>query len=464
MNLDDETKDMNVKEIQPPASAAARANGPSSKSGSRAIGRRGVRFLRTQWRSLLLIGFVLLVLIAFKAVLTPFVLSFALAYVLYPAVVRITRIRFGRHHVPVWAAILTVYIVLIGGAALLVSLTGPPVLAQLQKLIDNIPSYAAQANSAGDKLIARWQATFSTWVLNAEEAANEEGAIPSSSGDANDGAGDSTSEPPDASASKDGVETESSGAIRPTEAAKAVSEVKDKYLAKLQSWLEGLGAQMPILIEALIRSIFNFFLVLMLTFMFLIYFPRLFTFSRRLIPVQYRAEFEKIAGDVNDRLSGVVRGQLLICLVNGVLTYVGFVMIGVKFASLLAFVAGVLSLIPIFGTIISTIPAVLLGLTQSVTIGLSVLGWVVLIHILEAYVLNPLIMGDSAHMNPLLIVFALLVGSHYFHPIMGPLLAAPFAAIIQTVFLHFLTREEDHGVPEPSLAPPATESSALSTT
>ena len=51
----------------------------------------------------------------------------------------------------------------------------------------------------------------------------------------------------------------------------------------------------------------------------------------------HREEFENIAREVNHRLAGVVRGQLLICLVNGVLTYIGFALIGVKFASLLAF-------------------------------------------------------------------------------------------------------------------------------
>jgi predicted PurR-regulated permease PerM len=88
------------------------------------------------------------------------------------------------------------------------------------------------------------------------------------------------------------------------------------------------------------------------------------------------------------------------------------------------------------------VPAVLIGLTQSLSIAVMVLCWIIVIHMIEAYILNPKIMGETAHMNPLLIVFALLVGSHYFHPILGPLLAAPIAAIIQTVFLHLLTREE----------------------
>jgi len=100
-------------------------------------------------------------------------------------------------------------------------------------------------------------------------------------------------------------------------------------------------------------------------------------------------------------LAGVIRGQLLICLVNGVLTYIGLVIFGIKYSFLLALVAGVFSLIPIFGTIASSIPIVLIGLVsgeQGVSLGpaVGILGWIAGIHLLEANVLNPKIIGEAA--------------------------------------------------------------------
>ena len=64
-------------------------------------------------------------------------------------------------------------------------------------------------------------------------------------------------------------------------------------------------------------------------------------------------------------LSGVVRGQLIICLVNGVLSAIGFAIVGLKYWPVMALVATVFSLVPIFGSIASSVPAVALGLTQS---------------------------------------------------------------------------------------------------
>jgi predicted PurR-regulated permease PerM len=121
----------------------------------------------------------------------------------------------------------------------------------------------------------------------------------------------------------------------------------------------------------------------------------------------------------------------------------------------LAVVSTVMSLIPIFGSIASAVPAVALGLTQSFGTALFVLAWIVGIHQLEANVLNPKIMGDAAKIHPVLVIFSLLVGEHLFH-IVGALLAVPVMSIAQSLFLHF--REVVDGVGDagaPSVAPAA---------
>ncbi len=398
------------------------------------IHTRGARFLRRQWRPLLLIGFIVLVLSIFREVLTPFIIAFALAYVLLPAVQRISRLKVREAHLPIWTSTLIVYAVLIGGIWGLFALAGPPVLVQLQKLIDAVPQYAEQAERAQQRLVVELERVLYSWERTADTSADDFVGPPADQAGEGPIEGDPTQAP---------TAIQPAGfAPRPPQVSQAVTAFFTSIKEQAFERLKEMGTQLPTFVQRLAGYIFDFFLVLMLTFMFIVYFPTLSAFALRLVPADYTDEFKSIASEINHRLAGVVRGQLLICLVNGVLTYIGFALIGVNFPSLLAFVAGVLSLIPIFGTIFSTIPAVLIGLTQSLPTALMVLLWVILIHMLEAYVLNPKIMGDSAHMNPLLIIFALLVGSHYFHPVLGPLLAAPIAAVIQTVFLHFLTRPD----------------------
>lgn len=165
--------------------------------------------------------------------------------------------------------------------------------------------------------------------------------------------------------------------------------------------------------------------------------PRIMQFITSLFPREDRGAFAHLLKELDRGLGGVIRGQLLICLVNGFLTWVGLALLGVNFAFVLAVIAGVLSLIPVFGTIISTIPCVLIGLTQSVMTGVLVLVWILVIHFIEGNILNPKIIGTAARIHPGLVIFALLAGEHMYG-ITGALLAVPVASIVQTVFLFFI--------------------------
>ena len=158
-------------------------------------------------------------------------------------------------------------------------------------------------------------------------------------------------------------------------------------------------------------------------------------FVREMWPSYRRPSFDRFLYRLDRSLAGVVRGQLLICLVNGVLSAIGFWIFGLNYWPILALIAGVMSIVPIFGSILSTIPAVAIGLTQDFSIAFWVLVWIIAIHQLEANFLNPKIIGDAAKIHPVLVVFALLVGENLFQ-ITGALLAVPCLAVVQAVFLH----------------------------
>jgi predicted PurR-regulated permease PerM len=191
-------------------------------------------------------------------------------------------------------------------------------------------------------------------------------------------------------------------------------------------------------------SIYEFILILMLTAFIVLDRRRIARFFASLPPPRYAPLYHSLVQYVDRGLAGVVRGQLVICGVNGVLTYMGLVLLGVKGAALLGLLAGIFSLIPIFGTILSSIPIVLIAATDSIEKGLLSLGWIALIHLLEANLFNPLIMGSHARMHPVIIIFALLAGEHYFG-VWGALLAVPTMSIIQSSFMWY--RHEIEGLP-----------------
>ena len=197
-------------------------------------------------------------------------------------------------------------------------------------------------------------------------------------------------------------------------------------------------------------AVFGSFLVLMLTAFISIDKTRIEDFAVSLVPPEYYDSYESIAAEISRGLAGVVRGQVMICLTNGVLTLVGLLILGVRFPFLLGTLAAVFSLIPIFGSIISTIPIVLIALTQSLTLAILSLLWIIGIHLVEANFLNPKIMGDAAKIHPVIVVFVLVVGETT-AGLMGALFAVPIASVALT-FFKFIHARALQDVPKRSVS------------
>lgn len=181
-------------------------------------------------------------------------------------------------------------------------------------------------------------------------------------------------------------------------------------------------------------SFFTTFLVLMISAFILIDPHRMIDFLCSLVPDRHHGAFDRLIAALDRGLSGVVRGQVLICLINGSLTGIGIAIIGVPFVFSLTLIATVFSLIPIFGVLISTIPIILIALTVSFSTALLALAWVLVIHFIEGNFLNPKVLGASSKIHPVFIIFALVVGQ-YMGGIMGALLAVPAFSLLQNSFL-----------------------------
>ncbi len=222
---------------------------------------------------------------------------------------------------------------------------------------------------------------------------------------------------------------------------RAMDEVIEGFATSSNAKLTSLLTFAQEIVVGVIQAFVALILTLMVAAFISIDLHALMAFFRGLIPEEHHANYDQLLGELDRGLSGVVRGQLTICLVNGVLTYVGLAFLGIKFSLLLGVVAGALSLIPIFGTIISTVPIVLFGLTSGLMTGVFALIWILFIHFVEANILNPKIIGTSAHIHPVIVIFALLAGESAFG-LLGALLAVPTASILLTLFRFFLMRSE----------------------
>jgi predicted PurR-regulated permease PerM len=160
------------------------------------------------------------------------------------------------------------------------------------------------------------------------------------------------------------------------------------------------------------------------------------------VPNRY---FETVMGllyEVDRKIGSYVRGQLLRSTAIGVLTFFGLKLCGLKYALLLAILAGVMNLIPYAGPFIASIPAVVLAILHQST-PQALLPWVsplpLVVHVILVYIivqtldaiwLAPYILGWSVDIHPLGIVLVLLFGNQLFGW-WGIILAVPVASIIK---------------------------------
>jgi predicted PurR-regulated permease PerM len=398
---------------------------------------------------------VVALLIAARHVLLPFVLALVVAYVLTPAVRQVERVR-----VPRWAAILIVYALTLGAISGFVALIVPRLVAEGQGLAAEWPklqrTFREQWLPAMDGKLSGWAGQKAEPAdIPPESVLPEDKPPPFRLALQPDGSFDvRIAEGVQLREKRDGVwQIEQVEQRRGISTAAMLSEGVDKattYLKENSVELLKIGREV---VFAITRSIFTLFMTLMLAAYMILTHEKILAFFRDLVAPSSRGSFDSFLRRLDRGLSGVVRGQLLICLVNGVLSAIGFWIFGLKYWPILSVVAAVMSLIPIFGSILSSIPAVAIGLTQSPATALGVLGWILGIHQVEANFLNPKIIGDSAKIHPVLVVFSLITGEHFFQ-LVGALFAVPCMSIAQTLFLHF--REVTMGVPDPmaSIPPP----------
>jgi predicted PurR-regulated permease PerM len=393
-----------------------------------------------RWKRALFLGVsaavVVLTLAFAHSVLLPFVLALVIAYVLTPLVGAVER-----RGIPRGVAILAVYVVVLGAIGGFGRLAAPRVGQELANLRRELPGIATRART---EWVPRMQDRLrAIGVMPPPQPAPEKPpanapalvARPNPDGTFALEVGSGFVVAP----SKHGawiVEPVREEPEEPFDPNRVIGEAVGRSFAYAQSNALELARIGRDIAAKAFRAIFLFGITLMLAAYMMLTRERILDFLASLVQPAARPAYQSLLSRIDRGLSGVVRGQLIICLINGVLSAIGFAMVGLKYWPVLALVATVLSLIPIFGAIVSAVPAVALGLTQGIGTAVFVLVWIVGIHQLEANVLNPKIMGDQAKIHPVLVIFALLVGEHFFQ-VVGALLAVPVMSIAQSLFLHF---------------------------
>ncbi len=177
-------------------------------------------------------------------------------------------------------------------------------------------------------------------------------------------------------------------------------------IAKIKSNLGGVFST----VRGIIGSVMSFFIVFVITFYMVVEEKAMKKIVWSIAPPKYHVYIMGLINRMQKKIGLWLRGQLILSFIIFLLTFLVLSILGVKYALVLALIAGLTEFVPYFGPILASIPAIFLALTQSWMLGLIVAIMYYVIQWTENNIIVPKLMQKVVGLNPIVIIAALLIG------------------------------------------------------
>jgi predicted PurR-regulated permease PerM len=176
-------------------------------------------------------------------------------------------------------------------------------------------------------------------------------------------------------------------------------------------------------------SIFNFILIVLISFYLSVQERGIESFLRIVFPIHHEDYVVDLWERSSRKIALWMKGQILLGLVVGVLVYLILSLIGIEYALLLAIIAGVMELVP-YGVLVAMVPAFTFSyLSGGIGSALLVTGVYLIIHEFEVFLFAPLIINKIVGLSPIIIILSIVVGFEL-GGVWGGILAIPIAIIV----------------------------------
>ncbi len=222
-----------------------------------------------------------------------------------------------------------------------------------------------------------------------------------------------------------------------------VIKAKADAISTISGYAANISSNLPnILINivtALVSGVGKFIISLVIGFYMLFNFDSTNNHLMSLLPKKHRYEARILVGEISTQLHRYVNGVLLIAAVMSVACSIGFWIAGLKAPYLFGVFCGITDIIPYVGPYMGGIPAVLVGFSQSATVGTVTIFVIIIIQLLENYLLQPVIMSKTMKLHPVTIMIG-LISFGYFFGIWGMVLATPTIALLKILGNYFINK------------------------
>ncbi|NBD73652.1 AI-2E family transporter [Patescibacteria group bacterium] len=231
----------------------------------------------------------------------------------------------------------------------------------------------------------------------------------------------------------------------------AASQSALQSLRELQATFASTGAGLVGAIGFLFGGVFSFILMIVLSFYLTVQERGIDDFIRLVTPARHQAYALDLWRRSQVKIGRWLQGQIILSVIVALAVYVGLSVLGVEYALLLAMTAGLLELVPVFGSILAAIPAVIVAfLGGGAPLALLVIALYVIVNQVQGNLVYPLVVQKVVGVPPLLVILSLIIGLQL-AGFWGVLLAVPIAAILRE-FVSDLGTSDRRSEPAPENA------------
>lgn len=222
----------------------------------------------------------------------------------------------------------------------------------------------------------------------------------------------------------------------------AVQDQISNVSGQFTDWISTVGAGIGSFLVSLFSGVLSLILVPFFLIYILIDHKKLAPFVSKFFSGDKKTWVRKTLGDVDHTLKSYIVGQLFVSLIVGVLLLIGYLIIGLDYAFLLALIGVVTNVIPFLGPYIAVIPAIIIALFQDPIMAVYVAIIMLIAQQIEGNLITPNVMGNALSVHPLTVITLILAVGNI-AGIWGIILAIPFYAVVKTIVINiYKSRQE----------------------
>lgn len=223
------------------------------------------------------------------------------------------------------------------------------------------------------------------------------------------------------------------------------------FVNGLQSMFVGTGTGAFQTAAFIFGGVLSFILIIVLSFYLAVQEEGVDDFLRIVTPIRHQEYIADLWHRSQRKIGYWLQGQILLGVVVGVLVYLVLMIVGIPHALVLALFAGLFEIIPVFGPIISSVPAILIAFAdRGVGTGFLLIGLYIIIYQFESQLFYPLVVKKIVGISPIVVILALVIGAKL-AGVLGAIIAVPISAAIME-YIHDIDKSKKLEIAEKSAA------------